>query len=139
MIVQRLLEILHDVQGVLGSFVVAPEGELIARCMPARFERADLELTASRVARVLQCSGANGVVPQDGVFDFGEGKLWVREFVHRAALLVAQGLGFERCRSVCLQGAHAVLTVSDAGPSTVTGVTGPVEQLSNVLRQRGLK
>jgi hypothetical protein len=61
------------------------------------------------------------------------------EFVHRAALLVAQGLGFERCRSVCLQGASAVLTVSEAGPSTVTGVTGPVEQLSSVLRQRGLK
>ena len=61
------------------------------------------------------------------------------EFVHRAALLVAQGLGFERCRSVCLQGLHSVLAVSDAGPSTVTGVTGPVEQLSSVLRQRGLK
>jgi hypothetical protein len=61
------------------------------------------------------------------------------EFVHRAALLVAQGLGFERCRSVCLQGARSVLAVSDAGPSTVTGVTGPSEQLSKLLRQRGLK
>jgi hypothetical protein len=61
------------------------------------------------------------------------------EFVHRAALLVAQGLGFTRCRGVCLQGERAVLSVSDAGPSTVTGVTGPVEQLSGVLRQRGLK
>jgi len=61
------------------------------------------------------------------------------EFVHRAALLVAQGLGFERCRSVCLQGPKSVLSVSDAGPSTVTGVTGPVRQLSNVLRIRGLK
>jgi len=40
---------------------------------------------------------------------------------------------------VCLQGTDSVLSVSDAGPSTVTGVTGPVEQLSNVLRQRGLK
>ncbi|HEU4580446.1 MAG TPA: hypothetical protein VFS67_19455 [Polyangiaceae bacterium] len=81
MIVQRMLEILHDVQGVLGSFVVAREGELLVRSMPEQFERAELELTASRVARVLQCSSANGVAPQDGVFDFGEGKLWVREFV----------------------------------------------------------
>jgi len=61
------------------------------------------------------------------------------EFVHRVALLVAQGLGFERCRSVCLQGPEAVLQVSDAGPSTITGVAGPVRQLSNVLRTRGLK
>jgi len=61
------------------------------------------------------------------------------EFVHRAALLVAQGLGFERCRSVCLQGSQSVLQVSDAGPSTITGVTGPVRQLSGVLRSRGLK
>jgi hypothetical protein len=61
------------------------------------------------------------------------------EFVHRAALLVAQGLGFERCRSVCLQGPESVLSVSEAGPSTINGVTGPSRQLSNVLRNRGLK
>lgn len=81
MITQRLLDILHDVGGVLGSFVVAPEGELLARSMPEDFELTQLELTASRVARILQCSAANGVPPQDGVFDFGEGKLWVREFL----------------------------------------------------------
>ena len=81
MIVQRLLDILHDVQGELGSIVVAPEGELLVRCMPEQFERTELELTASRVARVLQCSSANGVAPQDGVFDFGEGTHRVREFV----------------------------------------------------------
>jgi len=61
------------------------------------------------------------------------------EFVHRAALLVAQGLGFERCRSVCLQGRETVLSVSDSGPGTITGVTGPARQLANVLRSRGLK
>jgi hypothetical protein len=80
-IAQRLLGILADVRGVLGSFVVAPEGDLLVRSMPAEFERTELELTASRVARILQCSSANGIPPQDGVFDFGEGKLWVREFV----------------------------------------------------------
>ena len=81
MIAQRLLGILEDVGGVLGSFVVAPEGQLLLRSMPERFARAELELTASRVARILQCSAANGISPQDGVFDFGQGKLWVREFV----------------------------------------------------------
>jgi hypothetical protein len=80
-IAQRLLSILEDVGGVLGSFVVAPEGELLLRSMPEEFEHTELELTANRVARILQCSAANGIPPQDGVFDFGEGKLWVREFV----------------------------------------------------------
>lgn len=81
MIAQRLLGILEDVGGVLGSFVVAPEGALLARAMPPEYDSAHLELTASRVARVLQCSAANGVQPEDGVFDFGEGKLWIREFL----------------------------------------------------------
>ena len=61
------------------------------------------------------------------------------EFVHRAALLVAHGLGFERCLSVCLRGPSSVLSVSDAGPTTIMSVAGPVAQLSNVLRKRGIK
>ena len=61
------------------------------------------------------------------------------EFVHRAALLVAQGLGFDRCRSVCLQSAAGVLSVADAGPASIVGVVGPARLLSSVLRKRGLK
>ncbi len=81
MIAQRLLGILEDVSGVRGSFVVAPEGELLLRSVPPELDNPDLGLTASRVARILQCSAANGIRPEDGVFDFGEGKLWVREFL----------------------------------------------------------
>lgn len=80
-ITQRLLDILQDVGGVLGSFVVAPEGELLANSMPEGFVLSQLELTASRIGRILQCAAAHGVPPQDGVFDFGEGKLWVRQFL----------------------------------------------------------
>ena len=61
------------------------------------------------------------------------------EFVHRAALLVAQDLGFERCLSVCLRGETSVLAVSEAGPTTIMSVAGPVDQMSNVLRKRGIK
>jgi len=57
----------------------------------------------------------------------------------QAVRRLAQGLGFERCRSVCLQGRETVLSVSDSGPGTITGVTGPARQLANVLRSRGLK
>jgi len=81
MIAGRLLRILEDVSGVMGSFVIARQGGLLVHSMPAHFAEEDLELTASRIARVLQCSAVSGVEAHDGVFDFGEGKLIVREFV----------------------------------------------------------
>jgi hypothetical protein len=61
------------------------------------------------------------------------------EFVNRASHLIARGLGFELCRSVCLQGAASVFSVSIAASSTVVGVAGPARPMSNVLRQRGLR
>jgi predicted regulator of Ras-like GTPase activity (Roadblock/LC7/MglB family) len=81
MITERLLEILEDIDGVRGSFVVAPEGQLITHSMPAEFDLFDLQLSAARIARILQCGGANGLRTEDGIFDFGDGKLLVREFV----------------------------------------------------------
>jgi predicted regulator of Ras-like GTPase activity (Roadblock/LC7/MglB family) len=81
MIVARLLRILEEVSGVLGSFVIERQGGLLVASMPPAFGSAELELTASRIARVLSCSAANGTEVHDGVFDFGEGKLLVREFV----------------------------------------------------------
>ena len=61
------------------------------------------------------------------------------DFVHRMALLVAQGLGFDRCRGVCLRSATAVLSVSEAGPTRVVGVSGLQQHMSNVLRRVGLE
>lgn len=81
MIAGRLLRILEDVGGVIGSFVVAPQGELLVHSMPPRFAREELELTAARVARILQCGAVNGISTRDGVLDFGEGKLLIREFI----------------------------------------------------------
>jgi len=60
------------------------------------------------------------------------------EFVHRLALLVAQGLGFDRSRAATLRGPSSVLSVSEAGPSRVVAVSGPVEAMSKVLRKSGL-
>jgi len=55
------------------------------------------------------------------------------------ALLVAQGLGFDRCPSVCLRSATGVVSVSEAGPANIVGVSGPIRQMSNVLRRAGLE
>jgi len=81
MIADRLLGILRDIDGVMGSFVVAPGGQLLTHAMPPQFDLFDLQLSAARIARVLQCGGANGLRTEDGLFDFGDGKLLVREFV----------------------------------------------------------
>ncbi len=61
------------------------------------------------------------------------------EFVHRMAILVAQGLGFDDCTAVHLRGAANAISVSQAGPAKVVGVTGPLRQLSKVLRRVGLE
>jgi predicted regulator of Ras-like GTPase activity (Roadblock/LC7/MglB family) len=80
-IVRRLLGILEDVEGVRGSFLVTSGGQLLSHAMPPEFDLFDLQLSAARVARVLGCSDANGLHAEDGVFDFGDHKLLVREFV----------------------------------------------------------
>lgn len=81
MIAQRLLQILEDIKGVTGSFVVASNGALLVHSMPAEFASDELELTACRIARIIQCGGANGLSTEDALFDFGDGKLLVREFI----------------------------------------------------------
>jgi predicted regulator of Ras-like GTPase activity (Roadblock/LC7/MglB family) len=81
MIVDRLLGILEDIDGVRGSFVVAAGGQLASYSMPDEFDLFDLQLSAARIARILQCGSANGLRTEDGIFDFGDGKLLVREFV----------------------------------------------------------
>jgi hypothetical protein len=81
MIADRLLEVLEDIDGVMGSFVVDPSGQLLTHSMPVEIGLFDLQLSAVRIARILQCGGANGLRTEDGVFDFGDAKLLVREFV----------------------------------------------------------
>jgi hypothetical protein len=81
MIAERLLEVLEDIDGVMGSFVVAPGGQLLTHSMPVEIDLFDLQLSAVRIARILSCSSANGLRTEDGIFDFGDAKLLVREFV----------------------------------------------------------
>jgi hypothetical protein len=84
---------------------------------------------------IVQLSSGGDLVRQNGP------DAWLPEagdFMHRMAGLVAQGLGFEQCRSLCLKSASAVLTVAEAGPNVVA-VSGPVGSMTNVLRRAGLE
>jgi hypothetical protein len=60
-------------------------------------------------------------------------------FMQRMAALVAQGLGFEHCRSVCLRNEASALSVSQTGPAKIVAVAGPARQMPNVLRRAGLE
>ena len=90
MIARRLLQILDDIEGVTGSFVVTHGGELLVHSMPDRFGIDGLQLTGRRVARIIQCGGANGVQTEDALFDFGDGKLLVREFARGYLCVLCQ-------------------------------------------------
>lgn len=81
MIAERLLKVLEDISGVSGSFVMTHAGDLLVHSMPADLSGDELRLAACRICRILQCGAANGLATEDGLFDFGEGRLLVREFV----------------------------------------------------------
>ena len=90
----------------------------------------DPEVSIAQVStsgRVLRETGPDAWLPE------------AADFVHRMALLVAQGFGFDRCRGVYLRSATAVLSVSEAGPTRVVGVSGPQRQMRNVLSRVGLE
>jgi hypothetical protein len=61
------------------------------------------------------------------------------DFIHRMARLLAQGLGKDSCRSLCLRGTNVVLTVNEASESKVIAVSGPLRSMTNVLRRAGLE
>lgn len=85
---------------------------------------------------IVQLSRSGDLVRQNGP------DAWLPEagdFVQRMSRLLAQGLGFERCRSLCLKGPNTVLTVTEAGDTKLVAVTGPVRSMSNVLRRAGLE
>jgi hypothetical protein len=107
------------------------------RCLEA-WTQPSKERRQQRDAKVtiVQLSTNGDLIRQNGP------DTWLPEagdFVQRMSRLLAQGLGFERCRSVCLKGASSVLTVTEAGETNVVAVTGPVRSMANVLRRAGLE
>jgi hypothetical protein len=85
---------------------------------------------------IVQLSANGELVRQNGPEE------WLPEagdFMHRMSALVARGLGFERCRSICLKSPSAALAVSEAAEGKTMVVSGPHRSLANVLRRAGLE
>ncbi len=54
MSVERVLQLIQDVEGVVASFVANPAGHLVAQQIPAHLPKAALRRTALRVARIIR-------------------------------------------------------------------------------------
>jgi hypothetical protein len=107
------------------------------RCLEA-WNQPSKERRQRRNAKVtiVQLSKNGDLIRQNGP------DTWLPEagdFVQRMSRLLAQGLGFERCRSVCLKGASSALTVTEAGDTKVVVVSGPARSMANVLRRAGIE
>jgi len=53
---ERVLRMLQDVEGVVGSFVSDRAGELLARLSPPELSEAALRRTAARIGRIVRCA-----------------------------------------------------------------------------------
>jgi hypothetical protein len=85
---------------------------------------------------IVQLSASGELVRQNGP------DAWLPEagdFMHRMSTLVARGLGFERCRSICLKAPTTALAVSEANEAKIMVVSGSHRSLANVLRRAGLE
>src|SRR4051812_14080923 len=53
---QRALQLIQDVEGVVGSFVADAGGDLLAQLSPPELSEPALRRTALRVARIVRCA-----------------------------------------------------------------------------------
>jgi hypothetical protein len=106
------------------------------RCLTWDRTKQERRVTSRSKVTIVQLSQSGDLVRQNGP------DAWLPDagdFVHRMARLVAHGLGFERCRSLCLRGQQTVLAVSEAGDKRLVAVSGPLRSMTNVLRRAGLE
>jgi hypothetical protein len=106
------------------------------RCLSWDRTQKERRVTSHSKVTIVQLSRGGDLVRQNGP------DAWLPDagdFVHRMARLVAHGLGFERCRSLCLRGPQNVMTVSEAGERQLVAVSGPLRSMMNVLRRAGLE
>jgi hypothetical protein len=107
------------------------------RCLEAWSQPTkERRMRRSSKVTIVQLSRNGDLIRQNGP------DAWLPEagdFMQRMSRLLAQGLGFESCRSLCLRGASSVLTVTEAGDTKVVAVSGPTGSMGNVLRRAGLE
>jgi hypothetical protein len=82
---------LFDVNGVYGSFLLMPTGDLAARALPEVVDDATLAEVGGRVVRLGETFQTTGIDPELCVLRFAEHKLYVKTFTG-GSLCVVTGI-----------------------------------------------
>jgi predicted regulator of Ras-like GTPase activity (Roadblock/LC7/MglB family) len=77
--VEETLHSLRDVDGVQGSFVIAPSGALVAKDLPAIFDRELFSEVGPRIARLYESFLSGGEEMDACVLRYAEHKLYIRK------------------------------------------------------------
>jgi hypothetical protein len=73
----HVLQLVQDVDWVVGSFIASPSGELLLYSMPAEFGEEALARTASRLASIVRCAELCGLGVEHCDFSFSRYQLVV--------------------------------------------------------------
>ena len=84
----KTLTSLFDLDGVYGSFLLMPAGDLAARALPEVFDDATLAEVGGRVVRLGETFQTAGIDPELCVLRFAEHKLYVKRFAGGALCVV---------------------------------------------------
>jgi len=72
-----VLQVVQDVDWVVGSFIASPSGELLVYSMPPEFGEEELARTASRLASIVRCAELCGLGVEQCDFNFSRYQLVV--------------------------------------------------------------
>jgi predicted regulator of Ras-like GTPase activity (Roadblock/LC7/MglB family) len=84
----KSLSSLFDLNGVYGSFLLMPTGDVAARALPEVVDDATLAEVGGRVIRLGETFRTTGIAPELCVLRFAEHKLYVKTFTGGALCVV---------------------------------------------------
>ncbi|HWO12383.1 MAG TPA: hypothetical protein VNN80_22960 [Polyangiaceae bacterium] len=134
-----ILQVVQDVDWVVGSFIASPSGELLVYLMPEEFGEDELGRTASRLASIVRCAELCGLDVDQCDFSFSRYQLVVSRCaagmlavlveapVSRRALSMAARLVLEELPALtaALSARAAQLGLAARGLAPVPGASPP--------------
>lgn len=135
-----VLQLVQDVDWVVGSFIASPSGELLVYAMPPELGEEELARTASRLASIVRCAELCGLGVEQCDFNFSRYQLVVSRCaagmlavlveapVSRRALSMATRLVLEELPAL-------VAALSDGGmPASAASRQPPARALPSLSR-----
>jgi hypothetical protein len=87
--VEQALATLRDVEGIVGSFVLTTNGELLGKSLPAIYPEPYVVEAGARIARLIAAMSENGATPSACTLRYAEHKLLVKASSEHLVVAVA--------------------------------------------------